>query len=88
MSKMPVLDTCTEVASLLKLPGGGRFKLPTLTNYIVFFLIKVKRTTRPPMLRLRRVVLELIKRELYQRATGCAGYFQEFQKRIQERFSL
>jgi DNA polymerase-3 subunit alpha len=31
MSKMPVLDTCTEVtASLLKLPGGrgGRFKLP------------------------------------------------------------
>jgi DNA polymerase-3 subunit alpha len=35
MSKMPVLDTCTEVtASLLKLPGGrgGRFKLPTLTE--------------------------------------------------------
>jgi DNA polymerase-3 subunit alpha len=60
MSKMPVLDTCTEVtASLLKLPGGrgGRFKLPTLT-YIVFFFNKGfgKRITRPPMLRLRRVV--------------------------------
>jgi DNA polymerase-3 subunit alpha len=35
MSKMPVLDTCTEVtANLIKLPGGrgGRFKLPTLTE--------------------------------------------------------
>ena len=35
MTKMPVLDTCTEVtASLLKLPGGrgGKFKLPTLTE--------------------------------------------------------
>jgi DNA polymerase-3 subunit alpha len=61
MSKMPVLDTCTEVtASLLKLPGGrgGRFKLPTLTELHSFLLIKVLgRITRPPMLRLRRVVL-------------------------------
>jgi len=35
MSKMPVLDTCTEVtANLCQLPGGrgGRFKLPTLTE--------------------------------------------------------
>ena len=35
MSKLPVLDTCTEnTAQLLKLPGGrgGRFKLPTLTE--------------------------------------------------------
>jgi DNA polymerase-3 subunit alpha len=43
MSKMPVLDTCTEVtASLLKLPGGrgGRFKLPTLTELHSFLLIK------------------------------------------------
>jgi DNA polymerase-3 subunit alpha len=59
MSKMPVLDTCTEVtASLLKLPGGrgGRFKLPTLTELHSFFFNKGKRITRPPMLRLRRVV--------------------------------
>jgi DNA polymerase-3 subunit alpha len=42
MSKMPVLDTCTEVtASLLKLPGGRRFKLPTLTELHSFLLIKV-----------------------------------------------
>lgn len=35
LSKLPVLDTCTEVtASLLKLPGGrgGKFKLPNLTE--------------------------------------------------------
>jgi DNA polymerase III subunit alpha len=35
LTKMPVLDTCTETtALLLKLPGGrgGRFKLPTLTE--------------------------------------------------------
>jgi DNA polymerase-3 subunit alpha len=34
MSKMPVLDTCTEVTASLKLPGGrgGKFKLPTLTE--------------------------------------------------------
>jgi DNA polymerase-3 subunit alpha len=61
MSKMPVLDTCTEVtASLLKLPGGrgGRFKLPTLTELHSFLFYKGfgKRITRPPMLRLRRVV--------------------------------
>jgi hypothetical protein len=76
MSKMPVLDTCTEVtASLLKLPGGrgGRFKLPTLTELHSFLLIKhLGSTTRPP-LRLRRVVSGIdSKRELYQRATGCA----------------
>ena len=37
MTKMPVLDTCTEItANLLKLPGGrgGRFKLPTLTELL------------------------------------------------------
>jgi DNA polymerase III subunit alpha len=35
LTKMPVLDTCTETtALLLKLPGGrgGKFKLPTLTE--------------------------------------------------------
>lgn len=35
LTKMPVLDTCTEVtADMLKLPGGrgGRYKLPTLTE--------------------------------------------------------
>jgi DNA polymerase-3 subunit alpha len=59
MSQMPVLDTCTEVNFVTKLPGrGGRFKLPTLTELHSFFFNKGfgKRITRPPMLRLRRVV--------------------------------
>jgi DNA polymerase-3 subunit alpha len=59
MSKMPVLDTCTEVTASLKLPGGrgGRFKLPTLTELHSFLFNKAfGRITRPPMLRLRRVV--------------------------------
>jgi DNA polymerase-3 subunit alpha len=58
MSKMPVLDTCTEVTASLKLPGGrgGRFKLPTLTELHSFLFNKAfGRTTRPP-LRQRRVV--------------------------------
>jgi DNA polymerase-3 subunit alpha len=33
MSKMPVLDTCTEVTAFIKITRrGGRFKLPTLTE--------------------------------------------------------
>jgi DNA polymerase-3 subunit alpha len=68
MSKMPVLDTCTEVtASLLKLPGGrgGRFKLPTLTELHSFLLIKVLGSITRPPLRLRRVVSGIDRRENY-----------------------
>jgi DNA polymerase-3 subunit alpha len=69
MSKMPVLDTCTEVtASLLKLPVvGGRFKLPTLTELHSFLLIKVleAHNATADVEATTRCFLELIRRELY-----------------------
>jgi DNA polymerase-3 subunit alpha len=42
MSKMPVLDTCTESQLRYKITGGrgGRFKLPTLTELHSFFFNK------------------------------------------------
>jgi DNA polymerase-3 subunit alpha len=50
---MPILDTCTEVTFLVKLPGGrgGKFKLPTLTELHSYLFNKpsVKRTMRLPM---------------------------------------
>jgi DNA polymerase-3 subunit alpha len=89
MSKMPVLDTCTEVtASLLKLPGGrgGKFKLPTLTELHSYLFDKpfaeahnatadVEATTR--------CFLELIRREVFtkEELDVPKDYFQTFQNK-------
>ena len=61
MTKMLVLDTCTEItANLLKLPGGrgGRFKLPTLTelHQYLFNQPLQKHTMQLPMLKQQHVV--------------------------------
>jgi DNA polymerase-3 subunit alpha len=96
MSKMPILDTCTEAtALLLKLPGGrgGRFKLPTLTELHSFLFNKgfgeahnatadVEATTR--------CFLELIRRENYtkEQLDVPAGYFQEFQNKNPREITL
>ena len=87
MSKMPILDTCTEVtASLLKLPGGrsGKFKLPTLTELHQYLFNKpfaeahnatadVEATTR--------CFFELIRTEIFtkQELEVEQEYFEDFQ---------
>ena len=89
MSKMPGLDTCTEVtANLLKLPGGrgGRFKLPTLTELHQYLFDKpfseahnatadVEATTR--------CFLELIKREVFtkEELDVTPDYFRRFREK-------
>jgi DNA polymerase-3 subunit alpha len=89
MSKMPVLDTCTEVtASLLKLPGGrgGRFKLPTLTELHSYLFNKVfgeAHNATADVEATTRCFLELIRRENYtkEQLDVPASYFQEFQNK-------
>ena len=87
MSKMPVLDTCTEItASLLKLPGGrgGKFKLPTLTELHQYLFNKpfaeahnatadVEATTR--------CFFELIRTEIFTKKELEVEqeYFEDFQ---------
>jgi DNA polymerase III subunit alpha len=89
LTKMPVLDTCTEVtADLLKLPGGrgGKFKLPTLTELHEYLfgepfaeahnaVADVEATTR--------CFLELVKREVFTKEElGVeADYFQDFKSK-------
>ncbi|WP_324067016.1 MAG: DNA polymerase III subunit alpha [Flavobacterium sp.] len=71
MSKMPVLDTCTEItANLLKLPGGrgGRFKLPTLTElhqYLFNHPFAEAHNATADVEATTRCFLELIKREVF-----------------------
>jgi DNA polymerase-3 subunit alpha len=71
MSKMPVLDTCTEItANLLKLPGGrgGRFKLPTLTElhqYLFNQPFAEAHNATADVEATTRCFLELIKREVF-----------------------
>lgn len=96
MSKMKVLDTCTEVtATLLKLPGGrgGRFKLPTLTELHQYLFNKpfseahnatadVEATTR--------CFFELIRREIFtkEELDVPLSYFKEFQERNPQEIKL
>ena len=86
LSKMRVLDTCTEVsASLLQLPGGrgGKFKLPTLTELHQYLFNKpfseahnatadVEATTR--------CFLEMVRRKIFtiQELDVEKTYFDEF----------
>jgi DNA polymerase III subunit alpha len=71
MSKMPVLDTCTEVtASLLKLPGGrgGKFKLPTLTElheYLFHVPFSEAHNATADVEATTRCFLELVRREVF-----------------------
>ena len=71
MSKMPVLDTCTEVtASLLKLPGGrgGRFKLPTLTelhSYLFNVPFSEAHNATADVEATTRCFLELVRRDIF-----------------------
>jgi DNA polymerase-3 subunit alpha len=96
MSKMPVLDTCTEVtASLLKLPGGrgGRFKLPTLTELHSFLFNKAfgeAHNATADVEATTRCFLELIRRENYtkEQLDVPAGYFQEFQNKNPREITL
>ncbi|WP_413511247.1 DNA polymerase III subunit alpha [Myroides odoratus] len=74
LTKMPVLDTCTEVtAELLKLPGGrgGRFKLPTLTElhtYLFGDAFAEAHNATADVEATTRCFLELVKRETFSKA--------------------
>jgi hypothetical protein len=56
MSKMPVLDTCTEVTALIKITRWSWRNLKPQRNYIVFFNKAFGSAQRYPMLRQQRVV--------------------------------
>jgi DNA polymerase-3 subunit alpha len=86
LSKMPILDTCTEVtAELLKLPGGrgGKFKLPTLTElhqYLFGEPFSEAHNATADVEATTRCFLELIKREIFtkEELDVPADYFREF----------
>ncbi|WP_396149618.1 DNA polymerase III subunit alpha [Flavobacterium sp.] len=87
MSKMPILDTCTEVtASLLKLPGGrgGKFKLPTLTElhqYLFNEPFAEAHNATADVEATTRCFLELIRTEVFTKEELDVEpeYFEDFQ---------
>lgn len=87
MSKMPILDTCTEVtASLLKLPGGrgGKYKLPTLTElhqYLFGEPFAEAHNATADVEATTRCFLELIRTEVFTKEELDVEpeYFEDFQ---------
>jgi DNA polymerase III subunit alpha len=88
MTKMPVLDTCTEItANLLKLPGGrgGKFKLPTLTElhqYLFNQPFAEAHNATADVEATTRCFLELIKREVFtkEELDVTPEYFRRFRE--------
>ena len=88
LTKMPVLDTCTETtAELLKLPGGrgGRFKLPTLTElhqYLFNQPFAEAHNATADVEATTRCFLELIKREVFtkEELDVTTDYFRSFRE--------
>ncbi len=86
LSKMPILDTCTEVtASLIKLPGGkgGKFKLPTLTElheYLFGKKFEEAHNATADVEATTRCFLELVRREIFtkEELDVPSNYFNEF----------
>jgi len=87
LTKMPVLDTCTEVtAALLKLTGGrnGKFKLPTLTE-LHFYLFNQPFTeahnATADVEATTRCFFELIRTEIFTKTDLDVeqDYFEDFQ---------
>ncbi len=89
MTKMPVLDTCTEItANLLKLPGGrgGKFKLPTLTElhqYLFNQPFAEAHNATADVEATTRCFLELIKREVFtkEELDVTPEYFRSFREK-------
>jgi len=89
LTKMPVLDTCTEItATLLKLPGGkgGRFKLPTLTElhqYLFDQPFAEAHNATADVEATTRCFLELIKREIFTKdeLDVTPEYFRNFREK-------
>jgi len=88
LTKMPVLDTCTETtAELLKLPGGrgGKFKLPTLTElhqYLFNQPFAEAHNATADVEATTRCFLELIKREVFtkEELDVTPDYFRSFRE--------
>jgi DNA polymerase-3 subunit alpha len=89
MSKMPILDTCTEItANLLKLPGGrgGKFKLPTLTElhqYLFNLPFAEAHNATADVEATSRCFLELIKRQVFtkEELDVSPEYFHRFKEK-------
>ncbi len=87
LTKMPVLDTCTEVtAALLKLPGGrnGKFKLPTLTelhHYLFNQPFAEAHNATADVEATTRCFFELIRTEIFTKTEldVSQDYFEDFQ---------
>ncbi|MFP9099911.1 DNA polymerase III subunit alpha [Flavobacterium sp. RHBU_24] len=86
LSKMKVLDTCTEItAELLRIPGGrgGKFKLPTLTElhqYLFNEPFAEAHNATADVEATTRCFLELVKREIFtkEELDVHPTYFHEF----------
>ena len=86
LTKMRVLDTCTEVsASILQLPGGrgGRYKLPTLTElhqYLFNQPFSEAHNATADVEATTRCFLEMIRRKIYtvEELDVPKHYFEDF----------
>lgn len=96
LTKMPVLDTCTETtAELLKLPGGrgGRYKLPTLTelhHYLFGEPFAEAHNATADVEATTRCFLELIKREVFtqEELDVTEDYFVDFRQKNPQEIQL
>ena len=96
LTKLPILDTCTEVtAKMLKLPGGkgGRFKLPTLTElhqHLFNIPFAEAHNATADVEATSRCFFELIRREVFTVAELQVetNYFQDFQLRNPNEIAL
>ena len=89
LSRLPVLDTCTEVtAELLQLQGGrgGKYKLPNLTElhqYLFGIPFAEAHNATADVEATTRCFLELVRREVFTptELQVDTGYFVEFRER-------
>ena len=96
LSKMKVLDTCTEItAELLRLPGGrgGKFKLPTLTElheYLFGEPFAEAHNATADVEATTRCFLELIKKQVFtsQELDVHPSYFTEFSEKNPQAIQL
>ncbi|POS01246.1 DNA polymerase III alpha subunit [Flavobacterium croceum DSM 17960] len=96
LSKLPILDTCTETtAELLKLPGGrgGKFKLPTLTElhqYLFGEPFAEAHNATADVEATTKCFLELIKREVFTKEElhATEEYYVDFRRNNPETIPL
>ena len=96
LTKLPVLDTCTETtAELCKIPGGrgGKFKLPTLTELHQFLFdqaFEEAHNATADVEATTRCFLELLRRSVFTAAElkDSPDYLVQFREANPEAFEL